>query len=254
MKRILNVNGQEEFRDWVIALRNEPRVDIDIPHFLCDQENTSSPVKGMPDFEDRIFTSKLEFVEYIHKKIKQIEDQNLLKYDEWSFLWDTLALKYFLSLCPRKHDKWIPNREEHYILDSRHTKSRDLKYRHRVHGPVTLYAKSPESVKPFFESVPPSNLGEYEEQCGSTDEFTRNPLMLQLITRLYISRDGALIKGWTIGKSKFLGTSTKYPKAGTIRRAVAVCKQLKRTYDLYGIPLDGLLEILPTEFNSWLEQ
>jgi len=253
MKRILNTKGQIEFRDWVIELHKNPKSDIDIPLELCDQEDTSYAVPNMPNFEDRTFMSKFEFAEYIYEKIKYIEIQKLIKHEEWSFLWDTLALKYFKSLCPKKGEKWMPKREAHYIFDTR-SKVMPLKYRHRVYGPVTLYSKSPESVKPFFENVPPSHLGEYEEFCGSKGEFTRNPLMLKLTKHLYLSKDGSLIKGWTTSRKKFPGANVKYPKEGTVRRVVAVCGQLMRTYDLYDIPLDALLEILPAEFNGWLEQ
>ena len=124
---------------------------------------------------------------------------------------------------------------------------------HRVYGPVTLYRHGQDNVLPFFQTRP-SIHGDFEEQIGSLQEFAGNPVALQVVRSLYVKNGtSSHIPGYG-NRKKYEGFKKPLPVPGSLRRFTAVSQQLRRTYDLTGISHDGYLEILPDEFQLWLDK
>lgn len=249
--RIFNDEGHGLFKEWVYNLKNSS--DEPEPLHILNDPNLSYELTGSPKIELQVFRTKYDLVTYLSPIIDIVID---LKpdYESWPRIWDSFALFYFFSICERKLTMWIPLREERYIFDMTHTKSRGLTYRHHIYGPIMLYRTNSEALTSFYKTITPYQHTEIEENAGSRNEIGGNPVMLALINKLYISKDGTIKRGIKGREKHFSKKKAKQYKAGTINRLMDVCKQLRRTYDLYEISLDGLIKLLPVaEFASWLK-
>jgi hypothetical protein len=251
--RILLTEGQREYSNWVQALRQSP--GLSLPCGLLSDNGYSYEVEGVQDPARGSFATKYELAKALLPKIEQLESVPL-RYDAWPAVWDSLALLYFESICPRKtNGEWKPNRSEHYVFDVTHDKSANLQYRHRIYGPITLFRKGGEATRPFFLG-PASEHGEYEEQAGSNQEIAGNPVALQMLRRLYVGchSDKVLVGYQNRKRYPRFRDNRKVPVPGSLRRFTTVWQQLKRTYDLSGISCDALQALLPGEFRDWLEK
>lgn len=247
--RVLLKDGQQSYEEWVLGLRENPNAAV--PLNLLEEESSSYEIPGSSPLESRQFQTKFELAKSLMPIVNELRTLRV-DYESWPNIWDSLALFYFQSICPVDSEgSWNPNRVEHYVYDRTHTKSRDLCYRHRIYGPTTLYRTCPDSIEPFFK-VAPCVLGQYEESIGSVNELAGNKRVLQLTKALYLKEDGSgLVIGYTSTR-KYKGFKKKLDAPGGVRRIPAICKQLRRTYDLAGISYSGLLELLPHEFDDWL--
>ena len=85
---------------------------------------------------------------------------------------------------------------------------------------------------------PPHRPGDVAEQLSARQERISNRAVMAVATQLYV-RNGSIRKG-AAGKG-----------AGSARRLANVLDQLDLTWDLYDLDPDGLLELLPSEFDSF---
>jgi hypothetical protein len=243
--RALKRKGREEFRDWLLRIEEHP--DCSAPIDLLLDEATSFGIPGSSDVVATFFSTKFELAKTILPHVEEVESLGV-NHDCWPGIWDGLALLFFESICPRNADGlWNPNRREHYIYDP----GFQVRHRHRIYGPVTLFRAGRESLKPFFQGKPCIH-GDFEEQIGALQEFAGNPVALQVLRALYaINGAEQHIPGYG-NRRKFKGFKKLLPVPGSLRRFTTVSQQLKRTYDLAGITFDGYLDLLPSEFSEWL--
>ena len=82
------------------------------------------------------------------------------------------------------------------------------------------------------------------EQLASRQEFATNRSVMGAVTRLYYDQINATIKKGALETNK--------NKPGSLRRFIDLMRQFDVTYDLYSLSTDGVIEILPKEFNKFL--
>lgn len=244
MIKILSREGLRLYADAVKNLRDFPSSTM--PVDLLNDADTSIqlPIQSeLPELENPL---KYELAEALIPIIDEIRATEL---DEelWPCVWDGLALHYFSEICPRTDSGlWRPNKSEHYCFDDDFRK----RHRHRINGPVTLMRNGGEVLRGIM-STAPSTLGDFEEQVGSRQELSGNPIVLRVLSLLYTdSTSGKPKRGYTTTR-KYPRHKRKLPSPGTLRRFVAVHLQYSRTFDLFGISSEALTELLPTEFDRW---
>jgi len=74
-------------------------------------------------------------------------------------------------------------------------------------------------------------------------QFSQSRGFIKLVNRLYSDGNGNIKSG---------SVSTKKP--GSLFRLFAVFQQLEFTYDIFNMPCDQMIKLLPPEFNEWLAQ
>ncbi|MCH2026272.1 MAG: hypothetical protein MK172_11070 [Verrucomicrobiales bacterium] len=239
--KFLTEEGNKEYASWVGSIEG---TDLVKPSNLLEDSLFSCEIPNSPDLPEMSFSTKFELAEVLAPIVEQLYE-NGLDDDKWEGVWNAMALQYFDSICRRDKDgKWKPNKgKEFYIYDSDFTRF----YRHRIKGPVRLYQAGGRALEPFFQVLPHIH-GDFEEFVGSSQELVSAQVILVLKALYAKQDDSGIVAGFSTRKN-FPSIEKKLPAPGTIRRFVQVFKQLKRTYDLFGIDPDPFMDLLPEEFS-----
>ena len=247
--RALNSDGRDLFLQWIEGLRTP--TSSPPPCELLTDESYSFLVPGGATYPADNFNNKLELALAMTETADSLLATEV-DADCWPGIWDALALKYFKYICKLDEDgNWKPNRYAYY-----YSFSPDYRYvyRHLIAGPVVFIRTGGSAVHPFFRASECYTHGEYVEQVGSTHELAGNPRVFDALNMLYAEPDGSKPKsGFTTTKTYRTGRrkTKKLGAPGTLRRFVSVCKQLRRTYDLFELEAEKMLKLLPAEFDKF---
>src|SRR5581483_8832654 len=109
--RELTQVGIDQFRQYLVGLStgaSDPP-----PRHLLTGEDTSAPLAGNAEVEERIFASKREAAEYLVSCLAGLDRVNV---DHNSGLWSWLSLFYFDQVCPPSgHGVRRPGQIERHI-------------------------------------------------------------------------------------------------------------------------------------------
>lgn len=152
-------------------------------------------------------------------------------------LWAWLSLLWFDQLAPvakgaRKvgeRAKWIPQAGWKY-------------YRHLVLGPYLILASNqdcPERAMALLQG-PPHTPGDLVGQLAATQSVAQSRAAISAATSLYYDSSTGTIRRGGGGSGP-----------GSPRRLRAVLGQLDRTFDLHSLSPEGLLALLPKEFDRF---
>ena len=232
--RYFNQRGREEWANWLDSLRQDPSVSF--PEDLLQRIDLTKAAPGgviLPAAVD----SKYDLAESLARPVSTIESKGL-GVDQFPGLWDWLAAYYFDVLCPQKADGTrILNELARYRWESDYRR----KYRHRICGPVSLVRQLGEHAKILLNGQP-STLTDWEEQAAARYETGGNPGIAEVLCMLYWDE--------TTDRPK-RGAAPNKKTPGTLRRFGDIMRQFALTYDLSAISAQGLLDLLPKEFNKW---
>jgi hypothetical protein len=227
---ILNEKGLKIFREFLNQLRvgEKPSAPLEI----LDDPEYSQSLRNV-EVDNRSFTSRLEAAEYLTNKLGGLTNVN---YN--AGLWAWLALFYFDQVCPSNE---TGNRnvgeEARYIPGSVSWRY----YRHLLAGPFRIFQLHGQGSK-LLLTGPLDELGDFTEQLASRQELITNRAILGAATDLYFDPQRERPKR---------GAASTRRKPGTLRRFVDLVQQLDLTYDLYLLDPNGLVKLLPPEFDRW---
>jgi hypothetical protein len=235
LRRLTGV-GIAKFGEYLDALKQEPgRLK---PTDLLADDVSSEEVVPVRSINGEIPTTRLEAA--------QLLDQLLLSappYDTAADigLWSWLALFYFDALCPSdgSGDR-SPRERAAYIPEPGNFRRY---YRHLLLGPYLIYQAhrdDPTRAQGLL-CKPPHIIDDVVAQIASRYDYVTNPGIVGLTTELYYDVTKSTTKRGAGGKG-----------AGSPRRLADVLKQLDLTWDLYGMPVAELRQLLPREFNRFL--
>jgi hypothetical protein len=189
------------------------------------------------EVESRDFSSRLDWARYIDEKL---DGKGLRNVERDVGLWAWLSLFYVKRLLPSKKNgrksfgeaaMWVPQ-----IRDYRKY------YRHLLAGPYRIYRAhraNPENAL-ILLGGPFGSHGEVVEQFASRLEIVTNRGLIEGVTTLYWDTKTMKLKRGAGGKD-----------AGSARRLADVLLQFDVTWDLYALPADRLLGLLPKEFSKF---
>jgi hypothetical protein len=155
-------------------------------------------------------------------------------------LWCWLTLYYFTQVCPKgvggkrklgQRARYVPTGTDFRTY-----------YRHLLTGPWRIMAahtdgpSRPSGILAGDLSVP----GELYEQIASRMELAMSPTVLSLVSRLYIDPSTGLRERGAGGASR-----------GSPRRLADILMQFDVMFDIYDMPVNVLLELLPREFDRY---
>jgi len=232
--RKLNDEGVRQFSEYLAA-----GAPGDAPLSLLANPETSEPltesiITGTASFNDRY-----EFGIYLKTLLSALDpvsisgDRNL---------WTSLALVWFDRICPQRADGTRDVKEHYrYILSSdyRHY------YRHLVRSPWYLVRQHGENarfllVAPQQKDHPLSVHGEILEQVGGRQQVLASKPIISAASRMYLDPATGRPRKGVAGSSR-----------GSARRFGLVLRQLDLTYDAEVMTEDGLIGVLPAEFDIW---
>ena len=230
--RSFNANGVRAFKEHLDDVR--AGITADAPVQLIEMDSLSVAVPGEITVPEWAFSTRFELGSALYGLFNEPGLQN---YGDQAGVYSWLSAVYFDELCPgtdtgRKPGeaaRWIPKEDDFRRY-----------YRHLLAGPEGIYrthAAEPQIAMAVL-AQPPYRPGDVVEQLSARQELISNRTVMAVATRLYV-RNGAIRKG-AAGKG-----------AGSARRLANVLDQLDLTYDLYDLEPDGLLQLLPAEFDTF---
>ena len=230
--RRLTSAGIDSFRAWLAEQREGAGGAP--PWGLLSDSISSEPVDPSISFDSgRSFTSKVELGSYLVNVLSPLVKDRHIEMDRG--LWTGLALTYFDSICPSVNGERKVGSDERYVL----TASWDRVYRHLVRTPFVV-SQIHGSCARVVLSGSPHKHGEATEQLLSRQDVLLNVPLWQALDRLYVLETGKLKTGMR-GKDR----------GGTVRRLGKVLRQYDRTFDLYEMNPDQILDLLPHEFDRF---
>lgn len=151
-----------------------------------------------------------------------------------------LAARYFQVLCKTQAGRLKPGERARWIPNSGSFRY----YRHLLAGPYLIVGTHADDTKRALAvlSGHVSEPGDIAEQMVSRQEIVTNPHLMEAITKLYIDSTTLKPKRGAASKTR-----------GGARRLATLIDQLDLTWDVYGISADSFLELLPQEFDKFLD-
>jgi hypothetical protein len=196
------------------------------------QAVSESVVAPVGDFKDRLAAAV-----YVEQLLKEAD---LSDVERDTGLWAWLAARNFSSLC-RKNPSGVlrPGERARWILEPTNFQRY---YRHLLAGPYLIYRahKDDPSRARALLCGAVNTPGEVAEQLASRMELISNRALVEVASRLYVDPNTGKLKRGAGGKGP-----------GSPRRLADVVNQFDLTFDLYGMSADGLLALLPAEFNRF---
>lgn len=226
--------GLEVFADYLVRARLGEAVTVPT-HLLSDPDCSAVLSEDIVVDAGRSFTNRFECSGYLHGVLAGAP----LGTDRNVGLWAWLSLLYFDQVCPigkdgrrrvGEHARYIPEPNAFQRF-----------YRHLLLGPYLVYRahKDHPAAAGAVLASPVAAPGDMVEQLASRQELVSNVAAMSVATKLYVDDKGNLKRG-AGGKG-----------AGSVRRLVDILNQFDLTYDLYAMPSDELLGLLPKEFDRF---
>ena len=235
----LSKAGMDAFRDYIQASRRGDTVTP--PYHLLFQSPYSEPLIQHAEIERNCFYTKYEAVTYLAGVFADL-DQREISYN--GGLWSWISLYYLEELLETKiqgKTKGI-NAPDNYILE---VEQGDLKWReyshHLLASPFYLYRCHGDEARMLLAGPIGSRM-ELTFEIVARLQFARSREFIKLVNRLYSDDHGKMKRG-----ASHKGTS------GSIHRLIKIFQQLELTYDIFDMSCEKMIELLPPEFDEWLD-
>jgi len=234
--RIFNAGGIAHLEKYLQSVRSGGRDVLNRRESILNNPDLSDVVRrDSPVFlENNEFANTTQAMQYLHGKLSGITGVGVIGKN--AGLWAWLALFYFNQLCSVNERgecsvgvsaRWIPD-----FQHSRH-------FHHLLLGPYLCYLPfrdNPERARVLL-SHRLNREGVGVMGIGSRQELVTSDAVVEAAGDLYVGEDGKFKRGVT-GKDG-------------IRRFVEVMQQFALTWDLYSMPKETLLDMLPGEFDCF---
>jgi hypothetical protein len=233
--RRLNERGLKFFQDYIGRIAGGDKIDPPVP--ILSNDDWSEPVDFTRQIEEKTFETRYEMGEYLEQLFRDINPQDIISD---TGLWSWLALFWFDQLCPAKADgSRKPSKPYNYILSPNY----NHRPRHALRTTWQLVSGYGDTAR-FLLSKRPNERGELMEQLAARQFFIGCKGIIETASRLY--SDPA--------RNTFKVGSTSQKRKGNIRRFISYLQQLELTYDLYTLPRDEIINMLPAEYNGFLSE
>lgn len=153
-----------------------------------------------------------------------------------SSVWSWLGMYYLADiLSGQEGARRISPLDEVFVIRDT-TRADQRRYRHYLWGSWRLYEQHGEEAS-FLLDEPLTSWTDLAERAFGSVRIFNSKGLIPLMLRLY-----------TEGSRRKRGYIRN---AGGLRHLVRILDQLERTHDVYGMPANALIEILPTPFQDW---
>ena len=233
--RVLTEEGVTAARRFLAEVRANPSADTQPPEELIFDGVHTKLLPGGPDLtRPQDFTTRRDAAEYLADRLAPIRHRIA---DDAGF-WSWLGMYYFTETAPRDKSGTIilSPLDETFVVHRGEPRSYQRRYRHYLWSAWRLHQAHGESAAYLLDQSWTSWPDIAERAFGSPRIFN-SVGVVSLILALY-----------TDGKSQKRQISRT---RGGLRHLIRVLAQLERTYDVYGMSTDALLNILPPDFDRW---
>ncbi len=234
LARTLTPDGIVLAREFLASVRAEPTADALPMDELLFDGRYSAALPRAPDVERIAVSTRRDAAVYLGPRLEPIQRDIA---DHAGF-WSWLGMYYFAETAPRDRNgvvKLSPL-DETFIVPVQEDRSYQRRYRHYLWSAWRLQQAHGASAD-FLLDERINSFGDIADRVFSYSRIFNANGIVQLILRLYT----------VDGRQK-----PRFGRApGGLRHLIRVLDQLERTYDVYGMPAEALMRILPREFDPW---
>ena len=235
--RRLTPDGISYARAFLADLVENPDGPIEPPRDLLYGDAYSERFVGEVEVERRRFRTRREAAEYLAPRLEPIRPLIADHAGAWSWL----GMFYFADTVPVRDGQVRLPAEESFVFQDDPTttegrRSYQRRYRHYLRSAWQLHQQHGTAAA-YLLDEPITSFNDLIDRTLSHSRIFQSVGMVPLLLRLY-----------TDGQR----TKPGYPRSpGGLRHLIRVLDQLERTYDVYGMEPDALIEVLPEEFQAW---
>lgn len=236
----LTSEGIAAAKAWLTALRSG--LSIPFPDTLLTSPPYARPVVPEIYVTDRTFNSRRDAGLYFVRTLAPLRaSQGVSRTNLWSWL----GMFYFGEVV-RKDSNGNPrlgrDPDIAYVIDS---KDQEWQYhRHRLMLSYDIYRQHGDDAW-FMLDEPVNSMSDFTDRLVGSPERFRSVGIVKLAHILYADIKTRNIKPGVSVR----GRANRSP--GGLRRLTDVLNQLYMTYDVYGMPAEQILPLLPTEFDRF---
>ena len=231
--RRLTQDGIREARAYVDLLRDDPTVSVAPPDHLLYDPRYAKPFANAPQVRHFPINTRRDAASYLDSLDPPLDRRFV---DDWSF-WGWMGLFHLDDILnsPERRAR-MSKAAESFVLDPSDSWSKRMGYRNYLWSAWRLMTTLGNEAE-FLLKRNIMGVEDLMRQIVDSPRIFNSAGVSKLILRLY-----------TAGTRSKRGY-TNHP--GGLRHLLRVLPQLERTYDVYGMTPDALLEILPPIFREW---
>lgn len=232
--REFNAIGIAACKSFLADCRIHPQMPF--PRDLLEDDSLTKRISAELTVEPTRFGPRREAADYLTTLLAPLPEDEIAQN---AGLWTWLSLFFFDEVCPYRAGQRTVRNDYSYVFEPKH--SRHF-YRHLLF--IAWYAAR--LAKPhdrLFMTAPVSSLDQVTDRVMSRLFLTRIPCIFEALDRLY----------WDEGRGKARAgiVDQKVVKPGDLRHRLPIrVRQLERTYDLFSLTGDQLVELLGVEFQQ----
>lgn len=231
--RRLNTVGTQGFADFIDRIRCGEASPA--PFYLLDDDRYSETLSQNIIIGQTVFATRYDMGRHLCEAFRDCNMQPLLGDDGF---WNWIALLWFDQLCPPSaNGRRSASQKYNYILSTNY----NHRPRHAIRTTWMLVDKHDKNSL-FLLSKSPEQRGELIEQIAARQFLINCKGVVAAASRLYFDQ----------ARQTFRRGSTSRKRKGNIRRFINYLQQLELNYDLYSMPGEQIVDILPDEYSSFL--
>lgn len=231
--RKLTQDGIREARAYLALLRDDPTMSVGPPDHLLYDPTYAKPFANAPQVRHLPINTRRDAASYLDSFDPPLDRRFV---DDWPF-WGWLGLFHLADILHSPERRGRMSREtETFVVDPGDKRSLTDNYRHYLWSVWRLDSSLGEEASILMDR----DLMRMEDtmrQIVNSPRIFNSMGVPQLILRLYTA-EGRNKRGYTRNQ-------------GGLRHLLRALPQLERTYDVYGMTPDALLQILPPVFREW---
>ena len=227
--------GIRRARKFLDEVRNDPEARREPPRELLEEPECTRTFRGKltVDRERPVFASRREIGEYLAPKLRpfgaSIADR--------TSLWSWLGMFHFgRTVRVVNGAAQLSPLDETFVIDPLDSQNLRGIHRHYLRSAWQLYEVHGDNAA-FLLNQSPTARGFIADRVFQSQRIFNSAGVVPLILGLYTNGNRP--------KRGFQG------RPGGLRHLLRVLDQLERTHDVYGMPPEALVRILPPEFKPW---
>lgn len=225
--------GIQAFQTFLAVCRESPRTLV--PRQLLEDETMTEAVKPAITVEPKLFATRRDAAVYLSSLLAPLSEPDVA---DNVGLWTWLSLFFFDEVCPAAHGCRTVKNDYSYVFEPKNPRHF---YRHLLFIAWYILRVAPGHNRLFLNGLV-SSLDEVTRLVMERLYLTRIPCLFEVLDRLY----------WDEGRGKArAGIVTRETvKPGDLRHRLPIrIRQLEKTYDLFSLTADQLIDLLGVEFD-----
>jgi hypothetical protein len=226
--------GVRAFQRFLAEYRDTLKTPV--PVHLLEDDVLAEAVKPSISVEPQAFATRRDAANYLETVLSPLAEQDVATN---AGLWTWLTLFFFDNVCPASGGWRYVKNDYHYVFEPKNPRHF---YRHLLFVAWRALRIAPAHNRLFLNGSLAS-LDKVTTEVMKRLYLTRIPCIFEVLDRLY----------WDQGRGRARAgiTDAKNVKPGDlVHRFPIRVRQLEKTYDLYSVTANQLIELLGHEFQA----